>query len=55
METFREDIAKLGYKFQFYNDSFGFVTNTSMFELALAYKRRCGIFSDYKKRVCFTS
>ena len=40
METFREDIAKLGYKFQFITLAGFHALNTSMFELALAYKRR---------------
>ena len=40
METFREDIARLGYKFQFITLAGFHALNTSMFELALAYKRR---------------
>ncbi|MCL9808424.1 isocitrate lyase [Flavobacterium luminosum] len=40
METFREDLAKLGYKFQFITLAGFHALNTSMFELALAYKRR---------------
>ena len=40
METFREDIAKLGYKFQFITLAGFHALNTSMFELALAYKRK---------------
>ena len=40
METFREDIAKMGYKFQFITLAGFHALNTSMFELALAYKRR---------------
>ena len=40
METFREDIARLGYKFQFITLAGFHALNTSMFELALAYKRK---------------
>lgn len=40
METFREDLAKLGYKFQFITLAGFHALNTSMFELALAYKRK---------------
>ncbi|MCU4188544.1 isocitrate lyase [Flavobacterium sp. HXWNR29] len=40
METFREDIAKMGYKFQFITLAGFHALNTSMFELALAYKRK---------------
>ena len=40
METFREDIAKMGYKFQFITLAGFHALNTSMFELALAYKKR---------------
>ena len=40
METFREDIAKLGYKFQFITLAGFHALNTSMFKLALAYKRK---------------
>jgi len=40
METFREDIAAMGYKFQFITLAGFHALNTSMFELALAYKRK---------------
>ncbi|MBW8361102.1 MAG: isocitrate lyase [Kaistella sp.] len=40
METFREDLAKMGYKFQFITLAGFHALNTSMFELALAYKKR---------------
>ena len=40
METFREDIDKMGYKFQFITLAGFHALNTSMFELALAYKRK---------------
>ena len=40
METFREDIAKMGYKFQIITLAGFHALNTSMFELALAYKRK---------------
>ncbi len=40
METFREDLAALGYKFQFITLAGFHALNTSMFELALAYKRK---------------
>ncbi|WP_338375381.1 isocitrate lyase [uncultured Flavobacterium sp.] len=40
METFREDIAKMGYKFQFITLAGFHALNTSMFELALAYKKK---------------
>ena len=40
METFREDIAKMGYKFQFITLAGFHALNTSMFELALAYNRK---------------
>ena len=43
METFREDIAKMGYKFQFITLAGFHALNTSMFELALAYKRKKGM------------
>ena len=40
METFREDLAEMGYKFQFITLAGFHALNTSMFELALAYKRK---------------
>lgn len=40
METFREDIAQMGYKFQFITLAGFHALNTSMFELALAYKKK---------------
>ncbi len=40
METFREELAKMGYKFQFITLAGFHALNTSMFELAAAYKER---------------
>ena len=40
METFRENLADLGYKFQFITLAGFHALNTSMFELASAYKSR---------------
>lgn len=40
METFREELAAMGYKFQFITLAGFHALNTSMFELSLAYKRR---------------
>ncbi len=40
METFREDLAAMGYKFQFITLAGFHALNTSMFELAMAYKKR---------------
>lgn len=40
METFREDLAALGFKFQFITLAGFHALNTSMFELALNYKKR---------------
>ncbi len=40
METFREELAKLGYKFQFITLAGFHALNTSMFELSKAYKER---------------
>ena len=40
MLTFREELAALGYKFQFITLAGFHALNTSMFELALAYKER---------------
>ncbi|TDN36862.1 isocitrate lyase [Hymenobacter sp. UV11] len=40
METFREELAALGYKFQFITLAGFHALNTSMFELAQAYRKR---------------
>ncbi|AII52945.1 isocitrate lyase [Hymenobacter sp. APR13] len=40
METYREELAAMGYKFQFITLAGFHALNTSMFELALAYKAR---------------
>ena len=40
METFREELAALGYKFQFITLAGFHALNTSMFELAKAYRQR---------------
>jgi isocitrate lyase len=40
METFREELAKMGYKFQFITLAGFHALNTAMFELALAYKEK---------------
>lgn len=40
METFREELARMGYKFQFITLAGFHALNTAMFELALAYKER---------------
>ena len=40
METFREELASMGYKFQFITLAGFHALNTSMFELASAYKER---------------
>lgn len=40
METFREDLAVMGYKFQFITLAGFHALNTSMFELSKAYKER---------------
>jgi len=40
METFREDLAAMGYKFQFITLAGFHALNTSMFELAKAYRQR---------------
>ena len=40
IETFREELAAMGYKFQFITLAGFHALNTSMFELALAYKKR---------------
>lgn len=40
MESFREDIADMGYRFQFITLAGFHALNTSMFELSMAYKER---------------
>jgi isocitrate lyase len=40
METFREELAALGYKFQFITLAGFHALNTSMFELSKSYKER---------------
>ena len=40
METFREDLASMGYKFQFIALTGFNALNSSMFELSKAYKER---------------
>jgi len=40
MESFREDMAALGYKFQFITLAGFHALNTSMFELSMAYKQK---------------
>ena len=40
METFREELAAMGYKFQFITLAGFHTLNTSMFELSKAYKER---------------
>jgi isocitrate lyase len=40
MENFREELASLGYKFQFITLAGFHALNTSMFELSKAYKER---------------
>lgn len=40
MESFREELAKMGYKFQFITLAGFHALNTSMFELSKAYKER---------------
>jgi isocitrate lyase len=40
METFREDLAEMGYKFQFITLAGFHALNTSMFELSKAYKEK---------------
>ena len=40
METFREDLAAMGYRFQFITLAGFHALNTSMFELSVAYKRK---------------
>lgn len=51
METFREELAALGYKFQFITLAGFHALNTSMFELSLAYKQRgMAGFSELQQR-----
>lgn len=51
METFRERIAEMGYKFQFITLAGFHALNTSMFELSLAYKERgMAGFSELQQR-----
>lgn len=51
METFRERIADLGYKFQFITLAGFHALNTSMFELSMAYKQRgMAGFSELQQR-----
>jgi isocitrate lyase len=51
MERFREDIAALGYKFQFITLAGFHALNTAMFELSLAYKARgMAGFSELQQR-----
>ncbi len=40
METFREELAAMGYKFQFITLAGFHALNTSMFEVSLAYRKR---------------
>lgn len=40
MATYREDLAELGYKFQFITLAGFHALNTSMFEISMAYKKR---------------
>jgi isocitrate lyase len=51
MERFREDIAALGYKFQFITLAGFHALNTAMFEPSLAYKNRgMAGFSELQQR-----
>ena len=51
METFRDRIAEMGYKFQFITLAGFHALNTSMFELSLAYKERgMAGFSELQQR-----
>lgn len=51
METFREQLADMGYAFQFITLAGFHALNTSMFELSLAYKRRgMAGFSELQQR-----
>jgi len=51
METFREELAKLGYKFQFITLAGFHSLNTSMFELSRAYKTKgMAGFSELQQR-----
>jgi isocitrate lyase len=40
METFREELADLGYKFQFITLAGFYTLNSSVFELSNAYRER---------------
>jgi len=51
METFRESLAEIGYKFQFITLAGFHALNTSMFELSLAYRERgMAGFSELQQR-----
>lgn len=51
METFREELAALGYKFQFITLAGFHALNTSMFELSRAYKQfGMAGFSDLQQK-----
>jgi isocitrate lyase len=51
METFREELAEMGYKFQFITLAGFHALNTSMFELSAAYARRgMAGFSELQER-----
>ncbi|MBS7252570.1 isocitrate lyase [Flavobacterium branchiicola] len=51
METFREDLAAMGYKFQFITLAGFHALNTSMFELSRAYKERGMVgYSELQER-----
>jgi isocitrate lyase len=51
MESFREQLAELGYKFQFITLAGFHALNTSMFELSLAYRERgMAGFSELQQR-----
>jgi isocitrate lyase len=50
METFREELAKMGYKFQFITLAGFHALNTAMFELALAYKEKNGRLQRIARR-----
>jgi isocitrate lyase len=53
METFREDLAAMGYKFQFITLAGFHALNTSMFELSKATKKEeWPDILNYKKRIC---
>jgi len=51
MECFREELAKLGYRFQFITLAGFHALNTSMFELSMAYKQKgMAGFSELQQR-----